>query len=421
MEEPTAGDELAGRYVLESELGRGGFGVVWSATDSVRRQSVALKYPNYKGSASNELVDKYFERETDVLEDIRDAGGHPNIMAYHGRVHGFGMPVLVVELIRGMELGDVVWNDDPITDPDEVREIGIGISDAISFLHDHDIIYRDLKPDNIMIDDAREPKIIDFTTAKGFISETGAPAFTSGKPASASRSSNGDSTVPGEFKPPELNRGSDQRQGPWSDVYSIGKILCFLQVGWVPDDDGVAPSDFGVEVAPYIDEIIYTATQHEHRDRYPNASALRRALETRDSTMPTRASIEWLGQGERWRISPGDTLGRKTTDGPRPSIILEDGRHRALSAVHCRFDTTETGDWKVIDTSLNGTYISKHDEREWHMLLSETGQQRQRRVGESIPDDLETEAILEDGDVIAPVSPGYPERFYFQFNRAAEE
>ena len=416
MSEPSAGDVLAGRYRVIEELGRGGFGVVWAAEDTKRNRRVALKHPNYQGGAPNDLVDKYFERETDVLEDIRAAGDHPNIMAYFGRERAYDMPFLVVELIEGDELGEVVRNEDPITDSDRVREIGIGICDALSFLHDHDIIYRDLKPDNIMIDDYRDPKIIDFTTAKGFVPESGAPAFTSNS-GDSTAGSDTDSTVPGEFKPPELNRGSDQRQGPWSDVYSIGKILCFVQVGWVPDDHGVSPADFGVDGAEYLDEIIYTATQEDHKDRYPNASVLKRALENRDATMPSQAAVEWLGRGERWRISPGDTIGRKTRDGPRPSIMLKDDNNRALSAVHCRFDTDEAGNWKLIDTSLNGTYITKHNEREWRFLLSETGQQRQRRHGEAIPEDLETEIRLEDGDTIALVSPSYPERFYFQFSQ----
>jgi len=417
MSEPSPGDELADRYVLREEIGRGGFGVVWSADDRESGGMVALKHPNYEGSTPDELVEKYFERETDILEEIREAGEHDNIMSYYGREEGFGMPFLVVELIEGAELGEVVREDGPITDPDEVREIGIGICDALSFLHDHDIIYRDLKPDNIMLNGARDPKLLDFTTAKGTVTSDDIPSFTGNVTSQPVQGSTGDSTVPGEFKPPELNRDAEQRQGPWSDVYSIGKLLCFLQVGWVPDDDSVAPSQFGVDGADYLDEIVRNATQHDHADRYSNASMLKTALEDRDATMPSQATLEWLGRGEKWRISPGDTIGRKTEDGPRPSIMLADGRHTALSAVHCRFVTDEDSGWRVVDTSLNGTYISKHDEQEWRLLLSETGRERQRQAGESIPSDPDASAALEPGDVVALVSPSYPERFYFRFSQ----
>jgi serine/threonine protein kinase len=409
MPELTEDDKLAGRYQLIDELGRGGFGVVWRARDTTTGEDVAVKHPNYDSKADDDLVDKYFQREIDVLEEISDAGGHPNIVSYHGTDGDGGLPYVVLEHIDGHEAGELV-DQDTVTDPDELRAIGIGICEALSFMHEHDIIYRDLKPDNIMIEGGGTPKIIDFTTAKGFVPEQGAPEFSSGE------GDGDDSTVPGEFKPPELNRGGEQRQGPWSDVYSVGKILCFLLVGWVPDDDGVTPGEFGVDAPDYLGDIVSTATQHDRADRYPNASVLRTALENRDPSMPEQASLTWLGRDETWTISPGDTVGRDHPEGPQPSVVLEDREHRALSAVHCRLDTDGDGDWYLVDTSLNGTYISKHDEQDWQLLLSAEGQRRRREAGASIDGNPETRTRLEDGDVVALVDPQYPERFYFQFS-----
>lgn len=103
---------------------------MWRAWDAKRERTIALKHPNYEGRASDGMVDKYFEREVDVLQEIQDAGGHPNIMRYYGKVQEFGMAFLVIELIDAEEIGKVVRNEDPITDANEVRQIGMGICAA---------------------------------------------------------------------------------------------------------------------------------------------------------------------------------------------------------------------------------------------------------------------------------------------------
>jgi protein kinase/serine/threonine-protein kinase len=401
----TTGDLVAERYRIEAEAGRGGFAIAYEALDTQTGETVAVKVPNLTASSNDaSVVEEYFLKEATALERIRDVGGHPNVMNLIERLEAEDTPVLVVEFVDGYELDDAIDRMGP-RDPAEVREVGIGLCEAMSFLHEHEIVYRDLKPDNIMIAQRNgtvTPVLIDFNTATKFDAE--GTAEDSG------------TTILGPYKPREVaeaNR-SEARQGPWSDVYSIGKILLFLLRGTVPKKDGVDPREFGVECPSYLAAIVECATQSAYEDRYHNATAMRRVLTDMDPTPPPQASVRHLQTDDRYTIHVGDTIGRADAPGPSPAVAIRDG-DEYISTVQVQFDVDEAGNWILLDRSLNGTYVQSGNG--WQRVLGEAGRERLREQGED-PTDRDgnvppTTVTLQTGDLISLVHPSYGVSFEF--------
>ena len=401
------GELLDDRYKVVGEAGSGGFARAFEATDITSGETVALKVPNFEGSSNDaDVIEDYFLKEAATLEKIQSVGGHPNIMSLLDRFEFDGKPVLVVEYVDGFELDEAIDRTGPLEDPAEVREVGIALADAMSFLHENEIVYRDLKPDNVMLtrrDGVVTPVLIDFNTATGF-------------DASGSASDSG-TTILGPYKPREVAEASrsEVRQGPWSDVYSVGKILLFLLRGTVPKKDGVDPRDFGVDCPPYLAEIVAKATQTDFEDRYPNATSMKHVLVARDSSPPPQARLADVHSERRYTVHPGDTLGRADAVGPSPSIAIEDDEEY-ISTVQVQFETDERGNWLLRDRSLNGTYVQSGSG--WQRVLGEAGRERLRERGED-PTDGDgnvppTTYQLSEGDLVSLVHPSYGVAFEFE-------
>ena len=402
-----AGDLVAGQYRVQGEAGSGGFAVAYEAVDEGTGETVAVKVPNYAGSSNdNDVIEQYFLKEADALEIVKAAGGNDNVMNLIERTDDGDTPVLVVEFVDGFELDNAIDEIGPL-DPTEVREVGIGLCEAMSFLHENDIVYRDLKPDNIMLTesgDTARPVLIDFNTATGF---DGSEADDSG------------TTILGPYKPREIAEASDAEdgQGPWSDVYSIGKILLFLLKGTVPKKDGINPRHFGVDCPPYLAEIIERATQTDYRERYPNATSMKYVLEAKDSSPPPQASLEAVDGGTSFTVHPGDTIGR---DGgaTTPSITLDDADEH-VSPIHVRFDTSsDEAVWRLEDHSLNGTYVKT--QTGWRRILQPGGREILEARGGDPTDgngsEPRSEQPLSDGDLISFVDPSYGATFEFSIS-----
>jgi protein kinase/serine/threonine-protein kinase len=400
--EPEPGDVVGGRYEIEQFLGAGGFAKAFRARDTRTGDVVAIKHPNYVSSQNDrDVIEHHFQQEVDSLERIADVGGHENVMSLYDSVRDRGLRFLVVEFVTdGTELNMFIAEQGPIKDTTQIRQIGIGLADALGFLHKNEIVYRDLKPENVMIRPDGTPLLIDFNTATG-IGSSGADSGT---------------TILGPFKPTEVTDAgrSDVRQGPWSDVYSIGKILFYLLKGSVPNKHGVDPREFGADCEPEVAEIIERATRSAYRDRYRNATVLRNVLAENDPAPSTSATLRYLQADTQFTVTPGDTVGRTSAPGPSPSIAIEDPEGAHISAVQFQIETADDG-WRLIDRSLNGTFVQKGSG--WRWVLCPDGRTRLREHGEDYTDrhgNRPPESLrLADGDLIAVVHPTYGVAFEF--------
>lgn len=403
--EPQQGDRLGGRYILNNELGKGGFAVAWHARDAQTGADVAVKHPRFKefgGVNPDAAVEQGFNHEISLLRSISDVGGHARIMELLDTFKHDGLQFSVVELIEGDVVEDVVSSQG--LDAKRVRQMGIELCDIMSFIHENEIVYRDLKPDNVMQTIQGPLKLIDLNAAARHDTAMG---------------DNG-STEFGRspFYSPEMQQGKYVTDpiplGPHTDVYSIGKFLFYLLAGHAPAADSVRPTDFGVETPDYLAVIIETATEKKHTDRYNNTLVLRHALEQQDPRPPPQSLLRRVrapDQGAKANVSPGDTLGRAGAD-PAPAISIQDNK-KHISAVQVQFHTDSQGRWYLQDHSTNGTYVNKGDGEGWYYILSDRGRQKQRKQGRTISEDLASELEIERGDVIALVHPSYDATFRF--------
>src|SRR5262245_45266607 len=134
-----SGTTLARRYKLESELGRGGMGIVFRATDVTLQREVAVKV--LPEAATGEARER-------LLREARAAASlnHPGIVAVHDVGEHHGIPFFVMELVEGTDLHAAP----PKTLPEIVALAG-RICDALEHAHAHGIVHRDLKPENVLI------------------------------------------------------------------------------------------------------------------------------------------------------------------------------------------------------------------------------------------------------------------------------
>ena len=405
----SEGDVVGDRYRLVTFLGAGGVSRAWLGRDRQTGEEVVLKHPNYDSENDPAVVRDSIEREIEVLESIQAAGGHRNLMGLIDRVSVEGHPAMVVEHVSGANLYDEVTRRNGFTNAEDVRRVGVQLCRAMSFLHENEIIYRDLKPDNVMLRGDLRPVLIDFNTAKGFV------------PDSTGEGGSGTVIPNPTYKPPELNNDPElvgYRQGPWSDVYSIGKLLMFMFAASAAGGDGIDPRDVpGTRSVPApLAESIQRATQAHKQDRYRNATVLAQVLERRSPEPPAAASVTHLQTGTSYDVYPGDTIGRETTDGPRPSISLSDP-DSYVSAVQAQFETGDDGTWLLRDRSLNGTWVRRGGD--WHRVLSARGRKRlaARTDGPEGPADLPEGVSLVPGDRIALVHPEYDLHLRFDGGR----
>lgn len=256
---------LADRYEILEQIGTGGMSDVYKAKCHKLNRYVAIKVLKKEFSEDKTFVSKF-------RAEAQSAAGltHPNIVNVYDVGDEDGIYYIVMELVEGITLKRYIEKRGRIPYKEAVS-IAIQVAKGMEAAHNHHIIHRDIKPQNIIISKDGKVKVTDFGIAKA-----------------ASSSTINSSAAMGSvhYISPEQARGgySDER----SDIYSFGITLFEMITGTVPfdgdstvsvavqhiQDDIPAPSSIVDGVPISIDKIILKCAQKKTERRYQNASDL---------------------------------------------------------------------------------------------------------------------------------------------------
>ncbi|MBL8787894.1 MAG: serine/threonine protein kinase [Deltaproteobacteria bacterium] len=276
VREPAPGEILGNNYIIEQELGRGGFGVVYKARHADIERVVAIKVLLATYAAKDASARERFRREAMIAASL-DYPNSLRIFDYGSNEEG--VFYIVMEFVQGRDLGKVLRTEGRLPVPRAVHIIR-QVLHALMEAHARGIVHRDIKPDNVMLCplayDQDFVKVMDFGIAKmvdGGESITQA-GITLGTP---------------RYMPIEQLKG--ERLGPPTDLYATGLVLYEMLVGrphFVAEtavDTAVLVMQGGTvsvpeeaDVAPEIKAIIEKACSRHAEDRYQSARAFLEAL-----------------------------------------------------------------------------------------------------------------------------------------------
>ena len=219
----TPGTRL-GVYEVTAQIGEGGMGQVYRATDTKLKRQVAIKIlPPSLASDQDRLA--RFQREAEVLASLN----HPNIAAIYGLEDSAGPTALVMELVEGEDLSaHIARGPMPLA---ECLPIARQIADALEAAHEQGIIHRDLKPANIKVRDDGTVKVLDFGLAKAMDSAgTSGAGNTANSPTLTARATQmGTILGTAAYMAPEQARGkaADKR----ADIWAFGVVAYEMLAG----------------------------------------------------------------------------------------------------------------------------------------------------------------------------------------------
>jgi eukaryotic-like serine/threonine-protein kinase len=207
------GDLIADRYELEELVGTGGMSTVFRAYDRQLERRVAIKILHEHYADDPEYLER-FRREARAVARL----SHPNIVTVIDRGDDGGRQYIVFEYVEGENLKELVVRSGrlPVR---RALELALDVAGGLAFAHDHGLVHRDVKPQNVLLSREGEVKVTDFGIARSLHMEHGV-------------TQTGTVLGTGEYLAPE--QASGKQVSPATDVYSLGVVLWELLAGDVP-------------------------------------------------------------------------------------------------------------------------------------------------------------------------------------------
>ena len=258
---------LANRYQLVSCIGQGGMGAVYKAADTkFNNRPVAIKEMSSAGLPPARLqeTEEAFEREAHLLADLL----HPNLPRIHDHFAENDRSYLVMDFIDGETLEEHLAKigGGPLR-VEQVVKWAIQLCDVLNYLHSHQppIVFRDLKPANVMIDESEHIYLIDFGIARIFKPGKQHDTVALGSP--------------GYAAPEQYGKAQST---PRSDIYSLGALLHYLLTGSDPSEQPFffrPASQANPAVNPAIEALLKQMLEMDSERRPASAQAVLQALE----------------------------------------------------------------------------------------------------------------------------------------------
>ncbi len=262
--------ELDGRYELLQQIGSGATGVVYKAYDKLLQVKIAIKVLKAEYAANEEALER-FRQEIILSRDI----GQANILRIYHLGEFEGRKYITMKLVEGPTLATMIADEGPFTE-ETVVAIGCKLALALEAAHARQVLHRDIKPHNILVEDGREPYVTDFGLARLM----GRPGITRG----------GLFLGTPYYTSPEQAalKPLDER----SDLYALGLILYEMATGRRPFEADTAqevlemhrqtppPDPRGQRpgLTPELAAAIVRCLAKDPAERYPDAASLRSAL-----------------------------------------------------------------------------------------------------------------------------------------------
>ncbi|MCL1846388.1 MAG: Stk1 family PASTA domain-containing Ser/Thr kinase [Coriobacteriia bacterium] len=305
------------RYRVVEKLGIGGMAEVYKAIDEVLGRTVAIKVmlPQY---ASDTTFAARFKQEAQSAANLQS----PYIVNIYdwGYESSDSIYFIVMEYVRGTDLKTAIQQRGAINQR-KAAEIGSQVCAALSVAHGYDIIHRDIKPHNIMVQPDGNAKVMDFGIARA---------------SGSSMTQTGSVLGTAYYVSPEQAQG--KQLTPATDLYSLGIVLYETTTGRLPfeapdavsvalkqvNELPVPPSTYNPELDPELESIILRAMAKDPLDRYSTAEQMRTALNNYLAGRPIDTDVE--RPAEKTRIMGAATalpvIGRDGAQPPNRTAVM---------------------------------------------------------------------------------------------------